>query len=136
MEVEKEMSNWTYDPSQYQEKDYAIVPLGDHRVRIADVVEKTFSSGNPGFECMVDVSGYNSKLWFYLVLDSSDPSKTNQRLGEFFNCFGITNYQLGTGKQWVGSVGAVRVKHEQYNGSTRAKIAYFISRERQEKLPA
>ena len=41
---------------------------------------------------------------------------------------------MGTGKQWIGSVGAVRVKHEQYNGENQAKVAYCISRDRQEKL--
>ena len=41
---------------------------------------------------------------------------------------------MGTGKQWIGTVGAVRVKHEQYNGENRAKVAYCIARNRQEKL--
>ena len=43
---------------------------------------------------------------------------------------------MGSGKQWIGAVGAVRVKHEEYNGSTRARVAYCINRRNQEKLPA
>lgn len=128
------MANWNFDPSQYSEKDFAIIPAGDHRVRIADVVEKTFNSGNNGFEITMEVNGHNSKLWFYLVLDASDPAKTNQRIGEFFNSFGITNTALGTGKQWIGAVGAVRVKHEEYNGNQQAKVAYCIASSRQDKL--
>lgn len=130
------MANWTYDPSQYSEKNFEIIPMGDYRARISDVVEKTFSSGNQGFEITLDINGYNSKMWFYLVLDASNIEQTNQRIGDFFNSFGITNPSLGTGKQWIGAVGAVRVKHEVYNGENRAKVAYCIARNRQEKLPA
>lgn len=127
---------WIFDPSQYSEKNFEIIPVGDYRARIADVVEKTFSSGKNGYEITLDINGYNSKMWFYLVLDPSNVAQTNQRIGDFFNSFGVTNYALGTGKQWVGLVGAVRVKHEAYNGENRAKIAYCIARSRQDKLPA
>lgn len=128
------MANWNFDPSQYNERDFAIIPAGDHRVRISEVVEKTFNSGNNGFEITLEVNGHNSRLWFYLVLDQSNPQQTNQRIGEFFNSFGISNTMLGNGKQWVGAVGAVRVKHEEYNGSQQAKVAYCIARSRQDKL--
>ncbi len=130
------MANWTYDPSQYQEKNFEIIPAGDYRARIADVAEKTFKSGNAGYEITLDINGYNSKIWFYIVLDPSNPQQTNQRIGDFFNSFGITNPAMGTGKQWIGNVGAVRIKHEDYNGNKTAKVAYVIARNRQDKLPA
>ena len=129
-------NSWVFDPSQYSEKNFEIIPVGDYRARIEDVVEKSFSSGNQGYEITMNINGYNSRLWFYIVLDKSNPARTNQALGDFFNSFGITNYAMGTGKQWVGLVGAVRVKHEEYKGENRAKIAYCISRNRQDKLPA
>jgi hypothetical protein len=128
------MANWNFDPNQYEEQDFQIIPAGDHRVRIADVVEKVFNSGNEGYEITLSVNGYNSKLWFYLVLDRNDPKKTNQRIGDFFNSFGIAELSLGSGKQWIGKVGAVRVKHEEYNGSTSAKVAYVINRKKQDSL--
>lgn len=130
------MSQWVYDPSQYQEKNFELIPAGDYRARIADVTEKTFKSGNPGYEITLNINGYNSKMWFYLVLDSSNVAQTNQRIGDFFNSFGIPGTAMGTGKQWIGAVGAVRVKHEEYNGSMTAKVAYCINRNRQESLPA
>lgn len=129
-------NQWVYDPSQYKENNFDIIPVGDYRARIADVAEKTFSSGKQGYEITLDINGYNSKMWFYLVLDPSNVAQTNQRIGDFFNSFGITNPAMGTGKQWIGAVGAVRVKHEAYNGENRAKVAYCISRNRQDKLPA
>ena len=130
------MANWQFDPSQYSEKSFELIPVGDYRARIADVVEKTFRSGNQGYEITLDINGYNSKMWFYLVLDPSNAQQTNQRIGEFFNSFGITSPAMGTGKQWIGSVGAVRIKHEEYQGTNTAKVAYVIARNRQDKLPA
>jgi len=78
--------NFTYDPSQYQQKDYGILPEGDYRVRISDVRERVFSTGSQGFEITLDVAGKNSHLWYYLVINPADPKATNQRLGTFFDC--------------------------------------------------
>lgn len=136
------MANWTFDPSQYSEKNFETIPAGDYRARIEDVLERSvanknaFSSGNEGYEITLAINGYSSRMWFYLVLDKSNPAQTNQRIGEFFDSFGITTRSFGNGKQWVGSVGAVRVKHEPYKGENRAKVAYVIARNRQDKLPA
>jgi hypothetical protein len=60
---------------------------------------------------------------------------TNQKLGELWNSFGIQqgNFNLNS---WVGKVGAAKVKHETYNNEPSAKIAYFINKDRQDKLPA
>ena len=128
------MATWNFDPNMYQETDFAIIPAGDHRVRIIDVLDRKFNSGNEGYEITLAVNGYNSKLWFYLVLDASDPKKTNQRIGDFFNSFGITDHNMGSGKQWIGKVGAVRVKHEEYNNAMSAKVAYVLNRKNQDKL--
>ena len=129
------MAEWNFDPSQYKENNFQIIPVGDHRARISDVVERRYNSGNEGYEITLDISGYASKLWFNLVLDRSNPAQTNQRIGEFFNSFGIRSTAMGSGKQWIGAVGAVKVKHEEYQGTNRAKVAYCINRSNQEKLP-
>ena len=130
------MANWTFNPAEYSASDFSIIPTGDHRVRIADVVEKTFNSGNEGYEITFDVSGHSGKLWFYLVLDRNDTKKTNQRIGTFFESFGIGDFDLSHYRGWIGKIGGVRVKHEEYNGNTSAKVAFCINRKNQEKLPA
>ena len=129
------MANWNFDHSMYEEQDFAIIPVGDHRVRISDVEEKVSKNGNEMYEMTFEVSGHSSRLWYYLVLDRNDPKRTNPRIGEFFNSFGVTDTHLGNGKQWIGKVGAVRVKHEEYGGSMSAKVAFVINRKNQEKLP-
>ena len=130
------MANWTFNPAEYSASEFSIIPTGDHRVRIADVVEKTFNSGNEGYEITFDVSGHSGKLWFYLVLDRNDTKKTNQRIGTFFESFGIGDFDLSHYRGWIGKIGGVRVKHEEYNGNTSAKVAFCLSRKNQEKLPA
>lgn len=126
---------WIFNPHDYEEKDFAPIPAGEHRVRIEDVVFKTFKSKNDGYEITLEVSGFSGKLWYYLVLKHDEPKKTNQNIGSFFDSFGITDWDMSHYRNWIGKVGAVRVKHEDYNGTTSAKVAYCISWAKQEKLP-
>lgn len=127
---------WTFNPNEYEEQSFQLVPIGDHRVRINDVVfKKSKNSGNDMYEITLDVSGYGSKLWYYLVLDPSDTKKTNQRIGSFFDSFGITDYNMANYPRWKGKVGAVRVLHEEYNGENQAKVRFCLSRKNQDKLP-
>lgn len=127
--------SFVFDPSKYEDMDFPIIPEGDHRIRIEDVTEKTFRSGNDGYELVLSVSGHNSRLWHYLSINNADFDATNKRFGDFFNSFGITDYRLEHYKSWVGKVGAGKVSHEEYEGEKRAKVRYFISRARQDKLP-
>ena len=126
---------WIFNPNEYEAKEFSIIPAGDHRVRISNVEGKTFKSGNNGFEITLEVSGHGGSLWFYLVLDPTDTKKTNQRIGTFFESFGITDPDLSHYRNWIGKVGGVRVKHEEYNGSQSAKVAFCLSRKNQDKLP-
>lgn len=127
---------WTFNPNEYEESSSTLIPAGDHRVRINDVVSKRFKSGKDGYEIILDVSGYGGKLWFYLVLDPSDSKKTNQRIGTFFDSFGITDYNMDHYPMWKGKIGAVRVHHEEYNGEQQAKVRFCLNRKNQDKLPA
>ena len=111
------MANWTFNSNDYTAREFALIPEGDHRVRITKVVETVFNSGKEGFEITFDVNGHNSKLWYYLVLDPMDRQKTNQRLGMFFDSFAIGDYNLSNYDSWVGRDGAVRVKHGGYMGT-------------------
>ena len=126
---------WIFNPNEYEAKEFSIIPAGDHRARITGVEQKTFKSGNNGFEITLEVSGHGGSLWFYLVLDPTDTKKTNQRIGTFFESFGITDPDLSHYRNWIGKVGGVRVKHEEYNGTQSAKVAFCLNRKNQDKLP-
>ena len=130
------MINWTYNAKDFRMNENTLIPEGDHRVVIAGVKVKTYSSGNDGFEIMLDVSGYNSRLWHRIIMDPYNPERTNHNLGKFFESFGIINYDLNYYEDWVGKDGAVRVKHDSYGGSVSAKVIFCITRAYQDKLPA
>jgi len=130
------MANWIYNASDYTARNFELIPEGDHRVRINNVIEKVFSTGNEGFEITLDVPGYNSKLWYYLILDPTEPVKTNQRLGMFFDSFNICDFDLSHFEDWTGKDGAVRVKHNIYNGKKTANVLFCLSRSQQSKFPA
>ena len=131
------MINWTYKAEDFKinENTNALIPEGDHRVVVSRVTVKTYSSGNDGFEIMLDVSGHSGKLWHRIIMDPANPEKTNHHLGKFFESFDITNYDLNDYESWVGKDGAVRVKHDCYNGSMSAKVLFCITRAYQAKLP-
>ena len=128
------MANWNYNPSEYTARNFEPIPEGDYRVRISNVQEKVFSTGNEGFEITLDVPGHAGKLWYYLTLDHNEPAKTNQRIGMFFDSFAINDTNLNHYSNWVGRDGAVRVKHSLYNGSITARVVFCLSRSQQKKF--
>ena len=65
---------------------------------------------------------------------AEDKAQTNQKLGSLFNSFGIApSMNLST---WIGKVGAISVKHEEYQGEKQARFHYCVNRNKQENLPA
>ena len=128
------MANWTFNPNEYTARDFEVVPERDYKVNINKVVEKIFNSGNEGFEITLDIPGRNEKLWYYLVLDPRDAGRTNQRIGMFFDSFSIQDTDLSHYDNWVGKDGAVRVRHDIYNGNTKAKVVFCLSRSQQDRI--
>ena len=128
------MATWNFNPNEYKARNFEPILEGDRRVRIKNVVEKVFSSGNEGFEITLNVEGYNSKLWHYLVLDPRDTLKTNQRIGMFFDSFDIRDTDFSHYYNWIGKDGAVRVRHNDYMGNTKANVAFCLSRSQQGRI--
>lgn len=126
---------WQFNSNDYEENSFAPLPVGDHRVRIANAEETKSKNGNDMVVLTLDVSGHSSSLWYYLVFMPDNPQMTNNKLGQIFNSFGITPNDMNT-KNWIGKVGGARVKHEKYNGEDTAKVSYFLTREKVDKLPA
>lgn len=127
--------DWIFSAADYEETSFKPIPVGDYRVRIASAEEQTSSSGNQMIKLVLDVSGHNATIWHFVVFMPDNQKLTNQKLGELWNSFGIPqgNFNL---HEWVGKVGAAKVTHKDYNGEPTAKIAYFINKDRQDKLPA
>lgn len=124
---------WNFNSNDYEEQTFKPIPVGDHRVRIASAEEQTSKSGNQMIKLVLDVSGHNSTIWHFIVFMPDNAKITNQKLGELWNSFGINQGDFNL-RNWVGKVGAAKVKHELYDGEPQPKISYFISKDRQEKL--
>ena len=129
------MINWNFNANDYEEQSFKPIPAGDHRVRIASAEEQTSYAGNQMIKLVLEVSGHNSTIWHFIVFMPDNQKLTNQKLGEMWNSFGIPqgNFNL---QSWVGKVGAARVKHEDRNGEVNAKIAFFLNKEKQSKMPS
>lgn len=133
------MANYAYNPAEYTPSSFEIPEEGPHRVRIADVKEKQSSRGNSMYEITLEMPDSKAMLWYYLVLMPDNHAATTKRLGDFFDCFSIpAEYQKivdGIEIAWIGRIGAVQIVHEEYNGTTRAKVKYLISQNRQSSIP-
>lgn len=126
--------NWNFDSNDVEE-GFPLIPIGDHRVRIASATEKQSKTGNDMIELSLDVSNYPGHLFYYLVFLPNNTTMTNTNLKRLWDSFGIEMGNMNTAS-WVGKVGAARVKHEEYNGDQTARISYFVERKKQDKLPA
>jgi len=126
--------NWNYDANDYNENSYVVIPEGVHRARISKAEGRTYNSGREGIAITFDISGYSSKVFYNLVFMEEDKKQTNQKLGSLFNSFDIQpSMDLST---WIGKVGAICVKHGEYQGEKQANFHYCINRSKQENLPA
>ena len=126
--------NWDFDASDYEEHNFEPVPVGIHRIRVAKVEEKVSSNNNDMYAFTLDVSGYNSKLFYNLVFLKDNPKKTNQNICDACDSFGITR-GLQTLLNSTGKTGACKVKHKEYKGEKQAELHYFVDKGRQETLP-
>ena len=137
------MPRWDYDSKDYNpDGHFSVIPPGDYRVRIEDAEDTVSKAGNDMVKLTLTVSGKRNKLWYYIVFpDQSDPNfarkkqLTNQKLGELWESFDMTVGDLNV-LNWRGKVGAARIKQEQDNGEMRNAISYFLTRKRQQDLPA
>ena len=133
------MADWKYNPENYNPNGFTLIPEGNYRVRIETAENKVSRSGKDMIKLTLSVSGYNSKIWFYLVFDSSSEQMrqmTDQRLGSIYDSFGITGGSMDV-YDWEGKTGGAHIRHRpDQNGDMRAEVSYFLTRSKVETLPA
>ena len=123
---------WQY---KREEKTFEQIPEGNYRVRIKQADKAMSKKGNDMLTLQLEVSGSKQILYHYITFMDDKPEITNRMLTQFFDAFpGIPEGDFNM-KNWIGKVGACKVKHEEYNGNMQAKVHYFISADRQKDLP-
>lgn len=118
-----------------EETQFAVLPEGQYRIRIKSAEKAQSKSGNDMLALQFDVSGSNTILYHYIVFMQDRPEITNRMLTQFFDSFkDIAEGDLNP-DNWIGKVGACKVKHDEYNGNKTAKVSYFIKADKQGDLP-
>lgn len=127
------MVNWNFNPNEVEETP-DVPEVGNYRARIESVIERKSKSNKDMFEIKLKLSGTNARVFYYLVFDPTNTQMTNTNLSKIWNSFGIVQGNLNI-SSWIGHVGALRIKHEPYNGENTAKVHYFIEKAKQDTLP-
>lgn len=133
------INSWEFDPNDYNPNGgvFELVPVGHHRVRIEEAKETVSKTGKDMVVLTLCVSKHKGKLWFNLVFDLNNKAMTNQKLGEIWESFDLKVGDMNL-LSWKGKVGACNVKHKLKEGTSemQAQVSYFLSRKKQEDLPA
>ena len=108
--------------------DYSILPVGEYEFEVSDL-EKTFSkAGNKMAKITMDIifEGHKYKVFDNIVLMSN----MKWKIAQFFECLGLkkkgTELKSMPWNQVVEKHGRVKIKHEEYNGKTNAKVDFYI----------
>ena len=128
------MIKWNYDHQDYLNGGFEPIPPGPHRVRINNAEEMTSKTGRDMIKLTLDVSGYASKVFYYMVFVPEQKEQTNKRLGDIYASFGIPQNNLEP-LYWLGKVGAAELETEIYEGKERPRVAFFYPEEAQGNLP-
>lgn len=125
--------NWSY---KREEQTFKPLQAGDYRIRVKDVEMAISKNGNDMMVVQFEVSGSTQILYHYIVFMPDRPEITNRNLTQFYDSFkdivpGDTNTA-----NWIGKVGAAKVKLEEYNGEMKPRISYFIRSDKAVNLPA
>jgi hypothetical protein len=127
---------WSY---KREARQFPVLPEGDYRIRVRSVEKvKSKKSNRDMLAFQFDVSGRNEILFHHIVFMEDRPEMTNRMLTQFFDSFKDIPEGDFNLANWVGKVGACKVKHEEsdYNGgSIQARIHFFISADKAANLP-
>ena len=121
--------DWQY---KREEQTFEEIPVGTYRVVIDSAIKKQSRNGNDMLEIKMRVSGQQRSLWYHIPFLADRPEITNRMLTQLFDSFGIPENEYFNLPAYTGKAGALVVKHDD---DGRAKVSYFIKKEKQYDLP-
>ena len=138
-EVKAQALDWGSPlPAAVEQKEFSIPPIGEYNFIVVSV-EKTYakSSGNPMLKVRLDLQGADGSVFDNIVISE----KAMFTLITFFESVGVKKkgepMTIGVGEaadRAVNCEGRCKIKHETYNGETRAKVDKYIVLESKPKL--
>lgn len=124
MGIHFDRENYTPPP-----RGFELPPEGPAEVGIIECQERQSSSGNPMLEikCVVEDGqrGAGAHLWHYIVLNNQYSISNIGAVLE--SCRELPEGQAELhAMDFIGLRGTVEIRHEEYQGQDRAKIAWWI----------
>lgn len=118
---------YSYKPEDYDpERGFAIPEIGPLRVKITEAQEKHSHGGNEMMELTLEIQegiAKGSKLWDYIVYNEYAGNKFG---GILHSCGKDPSVKRNISVSLlIGLEGEVQIKHDTYEGSKRAKVAYW-----------
>lgn len=108
--------------------EFEVLPVGEYEFEVVDF-EKTFSKSDKKMAKItleIVYNGMKFKVWDYLVLTQNMAWK----IASFFEALGLkkkgTELKQMPWNQIMEKTGRVKIKHEEYNGQTSAKVDRYI----------
>jgi len=130
-EVKAQQLGWDSKlPAEVEQKEFSVPPIGEYNFIVVSV-EKTFakSSGAPMLKVRLDLQGADGSVFDNLVISE----KAMFKVVSFFESVGVKEkgkeLELSIGDaacKAEGLEGRCKIKHETYNGETRAKVDRYI----------
>lgn len=115
-----------------EETQFPQIPEGNYRIRVRSAEKAISSKGNDMLALQFDVSGSTQILYHYITFLDDKPEITNRMLTQFFDSFAEIPEGDFNMRNWIGKVGACRVKHDDQD---RAKISFFLKPDKAAELP-
>lgn len=115
-----------------EERKFEQIPEGRYRIRIKEADKAVSKNGNDMLVLQFEVSGHKQILYHYIVFLNDRPEITNRMLTQFFDSFKDIEDGDFNMQNWIGKVGACQVRHDDEG---RAKIHYFLHKNKQDELP-
>jgi hypothetical protein len=128
------LDKWAGNYREEEAPSFEVLKPGKYRVRIKSAEQKVSqvkpdgTGGNDMIEVHFTVSKTGHTLRYYLVFNDRDAAsiaRSNANVTALFRSFGIKPGDFNL-NGWVGKVGAVSVKIEQYNGEDRNSVAWCV----------
>lgn len=127
--IEAEEMDWDDGiEAEVAAEEFPILPVGEYEFEVVDL-EKTFSSkGNKMAKITLEINynGHKYKVFDNIVLMSN----MKWKIAQFFECLGLkkkgTELKSMPWNQVAEKHGRVKIKHEEYNGKTNAKVDAYI----------
>lgn len=124
---------WDFNHNIHNQRNHQEFSSGFYRVKIDSAIETVSQSGNQMIKMTLSTLDSNLKIKHHLTFSHNNKAMVNKILCDIYSSFGIPIGNLEA-KTWIGKIGAAKLEQAIFNGKPFIKVAYFLTRQQQDKL--